>query len=444
MALSKPLNNEFNLEKSMEKLSLPIADQATKEMEEEETLQFKDLPAEMKLTILETLKLPSLVHMSRANLVLFKLARRVFKLDHSQYQVRLEEEINVEFTKLLLKSFGDLLTDLYFDRNHEVAIIDYLETHWERNELPFSNIKTLNFYNNKLDKRFTRFNDFFPNLENLHLIGTNVMDPKCIEVHMPTVKKFSISNYPRTVYPDEVYNPFGMDNIKAVIRLNPQFRYISLHEDHLIKLDGEMLQFVKENLPNVEEINIHIEMVEDNVRGINFESVKKATFCVSDGKELLKTDIRLDNMEQLILVSRDYLTMKTLEFAEKYPHLKYLKVHTDYCGLLLITPSIFEKFAGKMPCLEEMFMDIQVNARMPSPLGKHIAQFLHGSKQLKIIYFRFVPNQLDHEFNKQLPDKLENDIKTSGIEKEWTWGSWENDYKLDVNSTDIYFKRKIK
>lgn len=60
---------------------------------------------------------------------------------------------------------------------------------------------------------------------------------------MPELLEFTISN-PCRIRGVDKFNRFTTKNIKAAIELNLQLYYLSLHEDDLVKIDLNMLQFI--------------------------------------------------------------------------------------------------------------------------------------------------------------------------------------------------------
>lgn len=438
MSASKESAKNPSLEDLFRKHS--IQSQTENDENNQEAVKIDDLAMECILLIIENLNFRNLVNVSGTNRLFQSAARRIFSNKFNQKMTRIKIRMPKVYNRQLLHSFGDLISNLWYDIYHETVVIEYGEQRIKESQIPFPNVKILNFNQHQLPEQITRFNDWFPNLEKLRMISTKAINTECIEVHMPALREFTISNQCRSQF-DSVYRRFTTENVKIAIKLNPQLRYLSLHEDDLIRLDADMIRLVHQTLPQLEEFNFHFEDVEQ-MEEIQFDNVKVATFCVPDAIELEKLPIVINGLDNLTIISRNRLTTNSLEFAARYPNLKKLKIRTDYDGPVDIRPAQFAKFASRLPLLEDFYIDMRINSRHHSPLGHFIADFLYSSTALSKLHIRFLPNQMDHRHNMDLWDKILRDIDISGIKREWLWSAKRSEYDFPVLSIDIVFERK--
>lgn len=402
-----------------------------------------ELATEYLLMIFELLDFRSLVKVSATNQTFLAAAIRVFANKFNNSQTYIEAHFSNRFSAQILDSFGAAILDFSFDPQHEQIVARYCNRKRDRNEIPFPNCKILTLNDHSLGEFVCRFHKWFPNLQTLRILSTKVINSECIEVHMPELRKFSISN-PCRIRTEDKFNRFTTKNIKAAIKLNPQLYYLSLHEDDLVKLDLNMLKFISETLPEVKALNFHFENIEAITvdDSVHFSDVKVATFCVPDAIALESFHIQLNQLQKLTIISRERLGVDCFDFAGRYKSLTDLKIRTDDDGPIEIMPEHFAPFANRLPNLESFSIDLKIDSAADSPLSNFIAKFLRKSPSLKSLHIRFIPDQMDHTNNWMLWDKLVNDIDQSGINLEWQWSHKPSAYNFSVLSVDILFERK--
>lgn len=403
------------------------------------------LPTECLLTIFEHLDFRSLVKVSATNQTLLAAAIRAFATNFNNSQTYIEADFSNRFSAQLLDSFGAVIMDFSFDPRYEHIVAKYCERKRCRDEIPFPNCKLLTLNEHASGEFVCHFREWFPNLQTLQILSTKVLNTECIEVHMPELRKFTISN-PCRIRGDDKFNRFTTKNIKAAITLNPQLSYLSLHEDDLVQIDLNMLQFISQALPELSAFNFHFENIESNTvadRSICFNDVRMATFCVPDAIALETFHIQLDKLHKLTIISRERLGVDCLDFAGRYKCLTHLKIRTDDDGPVEIMPEHFARFANRLPNLEHFYIDLKIDSAADSPLSNFIAEFLRKSLLLKSLHIRFIPDQIDQTNNWMLWDKLMHDIDRSGINFEWQWSHKQSPYDFSVLSVDILFERKM-
>lgn len=338
----------------------------TETVQSKKLTNFMDLHADCLLIIFEDLHLYDLINLSEINTKLWiivedilrrRLAKKRVVLDWRYYssepkylaQYKDEEETNIEIAHLPMISrffpnFGHLVRKLaiyhYFEINETHAQIMYqlINSHCtesltelliydNRNNIfaeftkPFKNVESIYLDGNfiSLDNSNRNFSELFPSLRKLRLEKGNLFDLNVSDHKFPHLEFLDVDSWAASRAP----------SIKKLIKNHPKIQTLIL-----TSVEGDLFQFIADELPNIEELQISLFDQKRNYNAsayFHFEHIK--SFSFGGYTHYFPLNISFgDSLKVLKMNAFTVHSEKLIEMVFKYKNnLKIL--HLDYVEL---------------------------------------------------------------------------------------------------------------
>lgn len=317
-----------------------------------------DLCVECHLLIIEKLDLPELINVAATNRYFRTLSFDVFSRKYAKlsivfrrsvlanvenFQIGPSKEVRIEDYNLMFKilnNFGNLMVTLKIEYlnfgskrisvlNHYInnrcsdSIIHLELRNYPYNnvldviQMPFKNAESVSFGFERITNSVMTLDEMFPKMRRLDLNNVRIVDASFIERRFNQLEDFSLS----------FVTSEGLDQegIKNVIKANPQIRSLQLAHS-----SENLLKFISENLPQLEELQLSLIKWNTNMEGdmIHFKKVKK--FLVRTTKNSPRKLI-FDNLQELVLDCSDQISIEWMNFVVNNRNLT--KIETLYGSL---------------------------------------------------------------------------------------------------------------
>lgn len=369
-------------------------------------MRLEDLNFECQIIILEKLCLLDLISVAATNehfhIMAADVFRRLYAVKSIDFHVPysesgrlfydLEDKIQIEdyvLMLLILQYFGHTIRSLEIDfENFQVNQIHEMNnytnkfcseslkqlvlTHCKRNSLdmiqqPFKNVENVTFTLGfeKLTYGDLTLDEMFPNVRRLELSYMNIADINFILRKFHRLEHFTIS-FLQT-------DSFTENDIEKFIGKNPHIRGIKL-----INSSFAFLNFLNENLPKLEELELHSTVEnQKNYDGneIHFKNVKRLVIksVTEDSPEKLK----FDQLEELQIDCYSKLTDKWMDFVVENKKLR--KFGPLFCSL---NHQQLLSLAKNLPNLTELATFCEPNIR-----AQNVYRIIGSSKKLNKLKF---------------------------------------------------------
>lgn len=294
---------------------------------------------------------------------------------HLLTKVRLNDEdvsaeISIQMAKLLQKSSVSLV---------ELELKMRTEKIWHQIQNPFKNVENVEFSFPLNVPNDVKLNEIFPNLRQLTLaelwnVASKQMD--CFDHEFKHLEHLCIDS--TTAWHVELID----DNIKQIIKKNPQIKSISVPHP-----TGESLKFISKHLPILESIEILCSIKTDSDQDIiNFDSVKKARIILNS--PIVPKSIIFPQLEQLELEIGNWF-----EFIQENQQIRKMQMKKS------MDNEDISKLAKVVPNLEEISIKCDRNVE-----EKTIQNFIDENPQLMEIHL--------HSSNETLQENLKSTFGT--------------------------------
>lgn len=393
--------------------------------------------------ILENLELNDLIAVAKTSRNLNRLACKTFARKFGGIEQTLNKipTSGQQFTgKETLYAFGHLITKIrVWPINND--LIDYCHRRECDARVPFPKLTSLAFEVGNIKERHIAFRHWFPVLESLSFNHVNVINPKCIEIHLPTLQKLSISNNFSSTHLNKMYKYFSNENVKNALTLNPHLRYLSLcHEfdSEAIHLNIDLLKFINRTLPNLQQFRICI--VRENAFGadaereerIVFEDLQTAIIEVASVDVLHRFPIGFKRLHKLIIIFHGGLMNDALEFVGRNADLTELELKAGHSQSYEINQMHFFRMVEQMNCLRIISIPFSFREFLNQATAIHLTK-CHSLTQLHIQCWRNAQHEEYHveDFQRKL-------IEFGGDLVDRCW-KWHVQYHYDVKSILSHF-----
>lgn len=431
-------------------------------------LKLTDLIEDCLEQILENLELSDLIAVAKLNRNLNCLACKTFSRKFGGIEQTLNKIPKCgQFSgKETLYAFGHLITKIrVWPINND--LIDYCCRRECDNREPFPKLKSLSFEVGNIKERNIKFREWFPVLESLSFNHVNVMNPKCIEIHLPALQELSISNNFSSANLNKIYKYFSNDNIKNALTLNPHLRCLFLcHEFNIdaIHLNIDLLKYINRMLRNLQQFKISIVRendfgVEERDEKIIFEDLRTAIIEVSNVKVLNRFPIGFKRLNKLVMIFHDGLMNDALEFVAHNEGLAELELKAGHSQSYEISQMNFFETIQRMNCLRIISIEFSFQEFLNHETAIHLKK-CHSLTKLHIRCWRNAQNEeyQAEDFQSKLKE-FSGDL----IDRCWKWRVQHHyevksilshfTYPVEINESgeenrellrvDLVFERKI-
>lgn len=329
--------------------------------------------------------------------------------------IRREELMGLVYVLRFLRCFGHLIThlDIYveyaIDNDGFSEIIRYVNEYCAQNLLgihingsceiiidniskEFVKLMFLSLNNCTLGRNLKDFNKWFPQMKSLSMSNTNILDPKCIELHFPHSSSFSHDQC------DNVSSQrFNEKNLKNFIRLNPQLKSFSCDSfsipiiRHLIKYLHQLdtLNISSRNLTNVERRRISL---------IRFKSVKSLKIELRQPHSLPVNSFLFEQLKIFVAIGMKFKDFQ--DFVKKHSTITELTIDENkFIGLKYTVDNILD-VVKTLPSLSSLTVKLKNDLSIDNAV-----RFMVEIKQLKEFAFaendRFEASDLEKRFGNE-------------------------------------------
>lgn len=287
--------------------------------------------------------------------------------------------------KSVLENCSETLNNIRFSTRFYPAMSDLTK--------PLSNVVDLELDQCELSANLCKhLNSLFPSLRRLVLNECKTPDPKCIEVHFPSLQELIVHGirWNRMV--------FKKQNIIGAIRLNPQISRLVISfnstndrhaaSDHIdYSLDSDFYRFVSESLPKLKYLKMFGQRERESKpcgHEIAFGRVRKFSLhYIYTGQPANIAPFSFERLRELELEHMKILSDDWIDFIVKNKRLKKLTIDFDRdFGTANIERVKFHRMLKKLPELEK------IHLRWDAVDIKDVSAVLSMCKSLVKVYLR--------------------------------------------------------
>lgn len=217
----------------------------------------------------------------------------------------------------------------------------------------FKSLTVLRMTSGCLGTSMSKFNDFFPALNDLELNDIEVMDRKCIERTFPNMTHLKVHIEPRKKL------NFQKTHVKTALKLNPQIRSFGLCSG----CEPKLLAFINENLPllNTLEIkNPRNRFFDSDEDVICFKNIEQFTLdIVNCNDSFTNIPFRFKRLRKFTLNANCRNHNEWIDFVARNPKINELKL-LDYNFFYVVKDRQMMQIA-RMPSLTDLTLDWRVD-----------------------------------------------------------------------------------
>lgn len=260
------------------------------------------------------------------------------------------------------KYCSESLNEITFERFSELSLVRVKDA--------FPNVEIVQFKYCCVEKILMHFNRLFPKTRTLKLLWTDVAG---VKLHIPHLEQLEI-NIPISL------NKFQMDNIKAIIRSNPQLRCLKIY----FGWNTEFLRNISKHMKSVKRLEIGCAFIGDEHDGdtIQFNGVNHFTLCSNGMTAVPKIIFSFDRIEEFTLETNCWWNEENINLISKHKSITKLIIKSnDSTYRNTINGEIARKMAKALPSLRHISIEYKQFAVIEA---KHL---LNEFKLLKTLQF---------------------------------------------------------